>query len=170
MLPRFSLPSQLWGTLCGCAGSFTSASVVYFISLKSLYTIAGCLSSAFFMGCGQMCAEEVRRPQAFPKGQCHQLKEPVPDFPVIANQSADWCGNPFPIQRPDFAPVTKEKTDCHVASLLAMTSKSAMFLFNSLTSLRSCVRRLAMTFFFFPLAMPQGLCYTEIRSKSTKRQ
>ena len=56
-----------------------------------------------------------------PSGQCHQLKEPVPDFPVIANQSADWCGNPFPLQRPDFAPVTKEKTDCHVAALLAMT-------------------------------------------------
>ena len=40
-----------------------------------------------------------------------------------------WCGdrreclwyNPFPLQRPDFAPVTKEKTDCHVAALLAMT-------------------------------------------------
>ena len=26
-----------------------------------------------------------------------------------------------PLQRPDFVPVTKEKTDCHVASLLAMT-------------------------------------------------
>ena len=47
---------------------------------------------------------------------------------------------------------------------------SAIFSFNSPMSLRSCVRRLAMTFFFFPLAMPQGLCYTEIRSKSTKRQ
>ena len=32
-----------------------------------------------------------------------------------------WRGNPFPLQRPDFAPVTKEKTDCHVAALLAMT-------------------------------------------------
>ena len=56
-----------------------------------------------------------------PRGQCHQLKETGPDFPVIANQSADWCGNPFPLQRPDFEHVTKEKTDCHVASLLAMT-------------------------------------------------
>ncbi|MDY4582850.1 MAG: hypothetical protein SPD81_08375, partial [Candidatus Faecousia sp.] len=50
----------------------------------------------------------------FPPGQCHQLKETGPDFPVIANQSADWCGNPFPLQRPDFEHVTKEKTDCHV--------------------------------------------------------
>ena len=57
----------------------------------------------------------------FPRGQCHQLKEPGSDFPVIANQSADWCGNPFPLQRPDFEHVTKEKTDCHVAALLAMT-------------------------------------------------
>ena len=56
-----------------------------------------------------------------PGGQCHQLKEPGSDFPVIANQSADWCGNPFPLQRPDFEHVTKEKTDCHVAALLAMT-------------------------------------------------
>ena len=56
-----------------------------------------------------------------PGGQCHQLKETGPDFPVIANQFADWCGNPFPLQRPDFEHVTKEKTDCHVAALLAMT-------------------------------------------------
>ena len=48
LLLRFSLPSQLWGTLCGCAGSFTSASVVYFISLKSLYTIQSHLSSIIF--------------------------------------------------------------------------------------------------------------------------
>ena len=50
LLLRFSLPSQLWGTLCGCAGSFTSASVVYFISLKSLYTIQSHLSSIIFHG------------------------------------------------------------------------------------------------------------------------
>ncbi|MDY4507428.1 MAG: hypothetical protein SPD95_01730, partial [Candidatus Faecousia sp.] len=48
---------------------------------------------------------------------------------VIASQSADWRGNPFPLKCPDFAPVTKEKTDCHVASLLAMTPKSTMFCF-----------------------------------------
>lgn len=48
LLLRFSLPSQLWGTLCGCAGNFTSASKVYFISLKSLYTIRSHLSSIIF--------------------------------------------------------------------------------------------------------------------------
>ena len=32
LLLRFSLPSQLWGTLCGCACSFTSASLVSFLS------------------------------------------------------------------------------------------------------------------------------------------
>ena len=63
----------------------------------------------------------LRRTIPSPGGQCHQLKETGPDFPVIANQSADWCGNPFPLQRPDFEHVTKEKTDCHVAALLAMT-------------------------------------------------
>ena len=57
----------------------------------------------------------------FPPGQCHQLKEPGPVFPVIASQCAHWRGNPFPLQRHDFLHVTKEKTDCHVASLLAMT-------------------------------------------------
>ncbi len=57
----------------------------------------------------------------FPPGQCHQLKEPGPDLPVIAGSSAHWRGNPFPLQRHDFLHVTKEKTDCHVASLLAMT-------------------------------------------------
>ena len=56
-----------------------------------------------------------------PPGQCHQLKEPGPVFPVIASQCAHWRGNPFPLQRHDFLHVTKEKTDCHVASLLAMT-------------------------------------------------
>ena len=55
LLLRFSLPSQLWGTLCGCACSFTSASVVCFIRLKSLYTIRSHLSSTFFAACGQMC-------------------------------------------------------------------------------------------------------------------
>ena len=39
LLLRFSLPSQLWETLCGCACSFTSASKVCFICLKSLYTM-----------------------------------------------------------------------------------------------------------------------------------
>ena len=57
----------------------------------------------------------------FPPGQCHQLKEPGPVFPVIASRCAHWRGNPFPLQRHDFLHVTKEKTDCHVASLLAMT-------------------------------------------------
>ena len=56
-----------------------------------------------------------------PGGQCHQLKEPGPVFPVIASQCAHWRGNPFPLQRHDFLHVTKEKTDCHVAALLAMT-------------------------------------------------
>ena len=54
LLLRFSLPSQLWETLCGCACSFTSASKVCFIRLKSLYTMGSHLSSTFFMGCGQM--------------------------------------------------------------------------------------------------------------------
>ena len=57
----------------------------------------------------------------FPRWQCHQLKELVSTYDVIASQCAHWRGNPFPLQRPDFAPVTKEKTDCHVAALLAMT-------------------------------------------------
>ena len=48
LLLRFSLPSQLWGTLCGCACSFTSASVVCFICLKSLYTMQSRLSSIIF--------------------------------------------------------------------------------------------------------------------------
>ena len=69
LLLRFSLPSQLWGTLCGCAGSFTSASKVCFICLKCLYTIRSHLSSTFFTVCGQMCAEEVRWLQAFPYGE-----------------------------------------------------------------------------------------------------
>ena len=56
-----------------------------------------------------------------PVGQCHQLKELASTYDVIASQCSHWRGNPFPIQRPDFAPVTKEKTDCHVAALLAMT-------------------------------------------------
>ena len=62
-----------------------------------------------------------QHPLAPPLGQCHQLKEPGPVFPVIASQCAHWRGNPFPLQRHDFLHVTKEKTDCHVASLLAMT-------------------------------------------------
>ncbi|MDY4583597.1 MAG: hypothetical protein SPD81_12245, partial [Candidatus Faecousia sp.] len=44
----------------------------------------------------------------FPRGQCHQLKEPGPVFPVIASQCAHWRGNPFPLQRHDFLHVTKE--------------------------------------------------------------
>ena len=56
-----------------------------------------------------------------PVGQCHQLKELASTYDVIASQCSHWRGNPFPLQRPDFAPVTKEKTDCHVAALLAMT-------------------------------------------------
>ena len=56
-----------------------------------------------------------------PLGQCHQLKELASTYDVIASQCSHWRGNPFPLQRPDFAPVTKEKTDCHVAALLAMT-------------------------------------------------
>ena len=36
---------------------------------------------------------------------------------VIANQSADWCGNPFPPQWPG----NILDTDCHVAARLAMT-------------------------------------------------
>ncbi len=32
-----------------------------------------------------------------PEGQCHQLKEPGPVFPVIARQCAHWRGNPFPL-------------------------------------------------------------------------
>ena len=56
-----------------------------------------------------------------PLGQCYQLKELASTYDVIASQCSHWRGNPFPLQRPDFAPVTKEKTDCHVAALLAMT-------------------------------------------------
>ena len=48
LLLRFSLPSQPWETLCGCACSFTSASKVCFIRLKSLYTMGSHLSSTFF--------------------------------------------------------------------------------------------------------------------------
>ena len=73
------------------------------------------------------------RRATFPPGQCHQLKEPGSDFPVIANQSADWCGNPFPLQRPDFEHVTKEKTDCHVAALLAMTEVDGTLMLKLMT-------------------------------------
>ena len=48
LLPRSSLRSQLCETLCGCACSFTSASKVCFICLKSLYTMGSHLSSTFF--------------------------------------------------------------------------------------------------------------------------
>ena len=40
---------------------------------------------------------------------------------VIASQCAHWRGNPFPFSRSDNLPGTKRSTDCHVASLLAMT-------------------------------------------------
>ena len=48
MLPRFSLRSQLCETLCGCACSFTSASLVWFYWFSSLNYRSVRLSSTFF--------------------------------------------------------------------------------------------------------------------------
>lgn len=48
LLLRFSPRSQLCGTLCGCAGSFTSASSVCLLNLESLYTRKVRLSRTFF--------------------------------------------------------------------------------------------------------------------------
>ena len=56
LLPRFSLRSQLCETLCGCACSFTSASMVSVIKLCLLYIICAGLSSTIFSTGGQMCA------------------------------------------------------------------------------------------------------------------
>ena len=50
LLLRFSPRSQLCGTLCGCAGSFTSASSVCLLNLESLYTRKVRLSRTFFRG------------------------------------------------------------------------------------------------------------------------
>ena len=36
---------------------------------------------------------------------------------VIANQSADWCGNPYP-------PEATERADCHGETRLAMTGEA----------------------------------------------
>ena len=55
------------------------------------------------------------------KGQCHQLKALASNYAVIANQSADWCGNPFPVQTLQIHTCYPKRTDCHVAALLAMT-------------------------------------------------
>ena len=47
---------------------------------------------------------------------------------VIASQSADWRGNPFPLYRPILRKYSEIcslwDTDCRVASLLAMTVRS----------------------------------------------
>lgn len=50
LLLRFSPRSQLCGTLCGCAGSFTSASSVCLLNLEPLYTRKVRLSRTFFRG------------------------------------------------------------------------------------------------------------------------
>ena len=56
-----------------------------------------------------------------PWGNVINLRKQAPIFLSLRTSPLSWCGNPFPLQRPDFEHVTKEKTDCHVAALLAMT-------------------------------------------------
>ena len=56
-----------------------------------------------------------------PRGNVINLRNQGPISLSLRTSPLSWCGNPFPLQRPDFEHVTKEKTDCHVAALLAMT-------------------------------------------------
>ena len=70
LLPRFSLPSQLWETLCGCACSFTSASVVccfevvFFIHQVKLFVKN--FFQNFSRSCGQMFSADVQYSRTTP--------------------------------------------------------------------------------------------------------
>ena len=71
LLPRFSLPSQLWETLCGCACSFTSASVVCcfevvpFIHQVKLF-VKNFFQKNFSLFCGQMFSTDAQYSRTTP--------------------------------------------------------------------------------------------------------
>ena len=56
-----------------------------------------------------------------PKGNVINLRNQAPIFLSLRASAHTGVAIRSPLQRSNFVPVPKEKTDCHVASLLAMT-------------------------------------------------